>query len=312
MLKNVSDVTSEGKGKGLNTQGNILVLDKSQSPDMMNVIVRFDGSLEKRLGTNTQNSVIIAGSAGAGFSPTGGITSNLIAFWKMDESSGNRKDSFGGHTLIDNNLVPSDGGIRNKAAFFRASCSNYLLHANTSTLATGDVNFAISAWIYLNSTSGTVQRAIVSKKDASVGAQTVLLLHCDGTDASTTFTDSSSPAKTVTAVGDAQLDTAQFKFGTASGLFDGTGDELTVTDHADFDFGTGDFTIEFFVRFNSVTGVQGFCYEDAAETSWIEFYLNDADLECRIEGSTTFEFPQWESDWSDGHEHKRRHAWWKS
>jgi len=39
---------------------------------------------------------------------------------------------------------------------------------------------------------------------------TKLLLHCDGTDGSTTFTDESG--KTVTAVGNAQIDTAKKVF----------------------------------------------------------------------------------------------------
>jgi len=78
-----------------------------------------------------------------------------------------------------------------------------------------------------------------------------LALHANGTDAGTTFTDSSSGAKTVTANGNAQLDTAQSKFGGASGLFDGVGDSLTVADSNDWDFGTSDFTIDFWFRFNS-------------------------------------------------------------
>ena len=78
---------------------------------------------------------------------------------------------------------------------------------------------------------------------------TKLLLHCDGTDASTTFIDSAL-GKAVTAVGNAQIDTAQKVFGTGSGLFDGTGDYLTTPDHADWYFGTGDFTIDFWVRWN--------------------------------------------------------------
>jgi hypothetical protein len=72
----------------------------------------------------------------------------------------------------------------------------------------------------------------------------VLLLHCDGTDGSTTFNDSSSSAHTITAVGNAQLDTNEKKFGSASALFDGTGDYLDVPNNADFAFGTGDFTLE--------------------------------------------------------------------
>ena len=73
----------------------------------------------------------------------------------------------------------------------------------------------------------------------------VALLHCNGTDTSTTFTD--VKGKTWTAVGNAQIDTAQSKFDGASGLFDGTGDYLTTPDHADFNF-TGDFTVEMWVR----------------------------------------------------------------
>lgn len=74
----------------------------------------------------------------------------------------------------------------------------------------------------------------------------VLALKCDGTNGSTTFTD--EKGKTVTVVGNAQISTAQSKFGGASGYFDGTGDYLTIPAGSDFDFGTtGDFTVEAFV-----------------------------------------------------------------
>lgn len=59
-------------------------------------------------------------------------------------------------------------------------------------------------------------------------AQVKLLLHFDGADGSTTFTDSSPSPLTVVPSGDVQLDTADKKFGTASALFDGDGDYLTV------------------------------------------------------------------------------------
>lgn len=57
----------------------------------------------------------------------------------------------------------------------------------------------------------------------------------------------------VTANGNAQVDTAQSKFGGASALFDGTGDYLLTDASNDFNFGTGDFTIDFWVRFNNTT-----------------------------------------------------------
>lgn len=87
---------------------------------------------------------------------------------------------------------------------------------------------------------------------------TKLWLHADGADESTTFTDSSTNAKTVTAYGGTQLDTAQKKFGTASGLFDGNADYLSLADSDDWDFGTGDYTIDFQVRFNNVSSNRTF------------------------------------------------------
>lgn len=50
--------------------------------------------------------------------------------------------------------------------------------------------------------------------------------------------------KTITANGDAQLDTAVKKFGSASLLLDGAGDYASVSAQNDFGFGTEDFTVE--------------------------------------------------------------------
>lgn len=75
-------------------------------------------------------------------------------------------------------------------------------------------------------------------------ANVVLSLPFDGTDGSTTFTDVSTYARTVTAIGNAQIDTAIVKYGTGAGLFDGTGDRLSVPQSTDFDFGINPFTVE--------------------------------------------------------------------
>jgi hypothetical protein len=75
-----------------------------------------------------------------------------------------------------------------------------------------------------------------------------LLLNGNGTNGSTTFTDSSSYNHTVTPAGDAQISTAQSKFGGASIAFDGNGDRVAVANNNALNFGTGDFTVECWVR----------------------------------------------------------------
>lgn len=75
-----------------------------------------------------------------------------------------------------------------------------------------------------------------------------LLLHLDGANGSTTFTDSSGSPKTVTPSGNAKISTAQSKFGGASLELDGIGDFLTVTGLTDWNIRTTPFTIECFAR----------------------------------------------------------------
>ncbi len=79
---------------------------------------------------------------------------------------------------------------------------------------------------------------------------TKLLLHCNGTDGSTTFVD--EMGKTISVNGSAQIDTAQSKFGGASALFGTTSSDYIYTaDSEDWNFGTGDFTIDFWIYLRS-------------------------------------------------------------
>jgi hypothetical protein len=84
----------------------------------------------------------------------------------------------------------------------------------------------------------------------------VLLLHWDGTDGETSVIDYSDSEHSISFNGDAQLDTAQKKFGTASLLLDGTGDYNGFNDNiSDVSFTSGDFTIEMWVYLNEAMGV---------------------------------------------------------
>ena len=79
-----------------------------------------------------------------------------------------------------------------------------------------------------------------------------LLLHMDGANGSTTFTDNSANARTITAVGNAQISTTQSQFGGASAYFDGTGDYLSFTGGMPSGSGTA-FTIECWIRLDDLS-----------------------------------------------------------
>jgi len=81
-----------------------------------------------------------------------------------------------------------------------------------------------------------------------------LLLHGDGANGSTTIVDSSPSPKTVTVVGNAQISTAQSKFGGASIAFDDvTPSYLTLPTSADFALGDT-WTVEGWMFCNVVGG----------------------------------------------------------
>jgi hypothetical protein len=93
------------------------------------------------------------------------------------------------------------------------------------------------------------------------------LLHFDGADGSTTFTDESD--KTWTRYGDAKISIIQYKFENSSGLFDGNGDYISTPNHTDLNFGNDDFTIDTWFRFSVTPNLSntGACQRIASKGS---------------------------------------------
>jgi LruC domain-containing protein len=83
-----------------------------------------------------------------------------------------------------------------------------------------------------------------SGRRPTAACQTALLLHFDGASGSTDFVDETG--KPVAATGAVQLVNAPSRFGGAA-YFDGNS-ELVLASHPDFDFGTGDFTVEYWLQ----------------------------------------------------------------
>ena len=119
---------------------------------------------------------------------------------------------------------------------------------------------------------------------SSAHALISLLLHFDGSDEATTTTDDGPDERTITLAGNAQLDTAQKKFGTASLLLDGNGDLASAADDGDFDFGSGDFTVEGFFRISSLGNNAFFSHWENGDAAGQSFYL------VHFNGSDTLRF----------------------
>ena len=82
------------------------------------------------------------------------LNDNLVAFWKLGEASGNRADSIGSNTLVDNNTVTQADGKVGKAAQFTRANAEYFSVADNTDLSTGDVDFTVSVWIYIDALPG--------------------------------------------------------------------------------------------------------------------------------------------------------------
>ena len=126
-----------------------------------------------------------------------------------------------------------------------------------------------NSFTYTDSSSGTTSGNVTYKKAVARGTVasndgTYVFITGKGTGE---FVTTLKPAKVTSRFGDTQLDTAQKKFGTASILFDGTEDQLTVPTSDDFGFGTSNFAFECFIRPNGGSGTQRiFDFRDASAT----------------------------------------------
>ncbi|ESY49028.1 MULTISPECIES: LamG domain-containing protein [unclassified Mesorhizobium] len=127
-----------------------------------------------------------------------------------------------------------------------AAAGSFALTGTTGGLLRGYKVTAAAGSYAMTGTAATLTKAGVTDPNFS---SVKLLLGFDGVDAATATSDESGVAHgAATFVGNAQLDTAQSKFGGSSLLLDGSGDYVTFPDSADWAFGTT-FTIEGFFRF---------------------------------------------------------------
>ena len=115
---------------------------------------------------------------------------------------------------------------------------------------------------YMEYSSDALAQAAYVSSDGDVGldSNTALLMHMDGSDDGTTFSDSSTETNkgNATVHGNVVTKTGTKKWGTASAYFPGANRVyLSYANHADYNFvgsSSQDYTIDFWVKFANHTG----------------------------------------------------------
>jgi len=117
-----------------------------------------------------------------------------------------------------------------------------------------------------------------------------LLVPFDGADAATTAPDLSNENHTLTFNDNAQLDTAQFKFGSASALFDDVDDYVSIPHATSLQPLTVSFTVECHVRFNGDPGTDWHTFVGkwgaaGAKEWWVGYRNNELNAFLSSSGS---------------------------
>ena len=91
--------------------------------------------------------------------PVPSLITSLLAYWKMDEASGDRADSYGTYDLTDNASVGSTAGRIGNAANFDAALEKL---TQTSLDLSGKSALTISCWLELGATSQVYFASVAS------------------------------------------------------------------------------------------------------------------------------------------------------
>jgi len=267
-----------------------------------NIEVRTRSPYVKNISVITQGSVTSAsdprgfdtGDAGKGIFLDG---SRAAAISK--EASG----LFNSVTLITPGVdaVTLTNGVRvewlSSFTYFAAR-SVYCVDGSSGLKQSGETALRVEG---LNGTISEGELAIYFDTDGTTVLETGIIsrIDADGKFYITGKQDGFEPpnqvtGKTITANGDAQLDTAVKKFGSASLLLDGDGDYASVSAQNDFGFGTGDFTVESWVRLNEIsTGNQTIAdfRAGAGVDNGMYFYIDDGQPSAYLNGAKILESP---------------------
>lgn len=185
-----------------------------------------------------------------------------------------------GVDTLENFLIMLQGGITRRPG------TRYLAETRNSAVCrllpfqySADQDYVVAATdqkFRMYSNSGSLI------EDTSLNTYIKFLSNFNGNDGCKEIVDSGNTGHIITQVGTAQTSSAQKKFGTTSLLLDGNSDYLTIPDHADWNFGTGKFTIECNVYFNTVSNFATIFNQFVSGTDFNRILYNASVLSCQF------------------------------
>lgn len=126
----------------------------------------------------------IGGVLGSGRGGGGnGLLTGLVAYWGLDEASGNALDKHsGGLTLTQANSPGADTGkVYATARVTSNAATQYFYRSSETALQTGNVDFAFAVWCYPTDTSGTARR-VAAKRNGTHNDFEIVTVNGTGTD----------------------------------------------------------------------------------------------------------------------------------
>jgi hypothetical protein len=224
--------------------------DSNTITNIDNADIKTGAAIDRsKLASGTAHQVIINDSGGvlSGVSPstTGNVlTSNGTSWVSSPIASG------GGATVTQQTSAPTSQTLNDLITVSHPTVVNNKVTFSAMEASIGNSNTTNNFSSSSNYTREDNTKITIASNTATLtGAGTAglgLLLKFNGTNGSTTFTDSSASAHTMSANGSAALSTGTVKFGSASlNTPNSTAYAYTTSGMSDFAFGTGDFTIQF-------------------------------------------------------------------
>lgn len=104
------------------------------------------------------------------------LITSLISYWKLNESSGDAVDSHGTNTLTETSgTIAAATGKITGARDFELGDTEYFTRADNAALSTGDIDFTVAAWVWMESKPAT-DMTIMAKHNATIAGSEYQLI----------------------------------------------------------------------------------------------------------------------------------------